>query len=51
VLSTAFTMISDVVAAKEKSGTFVFGIYSLLDKVSVGICVFFVTGAEAYSKT
>lgn len=44
-------MISDVVATKEKSGAFVFGIYSMLEKFALGLCIFFVTGAEAFSKT
>lgn len=44
-------MISDVVGAKAKGGAFVFGIYSMLDKIAVGICIFVVGETEAYSKT
>jgi len=39
-----------VVGAKAKTGAFVFGIYSLLDKFSSGIVIFIVGNTEAYSK-
>ena len=38
-------MISDVVGTKGKSGAFVFGIYSLLDKFSCGIAIFIIGNA------
>lgn len=40
VLATGINLISDVVGNKGKSGAFVFGIYSLLDKFSCGIAIF-----------
>jgi Na+/melibiose symporter-like transporter len=42
VLSTGINLISDVVGSKAKTGAFVFGIYSLLDKFSAGIVIFLV---------
>ncbi len=42
VLSTGINFISDVVGAKAKTGAFVFGIYSLLDKFSAGLVIFFI---------
>lgn len=50
VLSTGINLISDVVGAKAKTGAFVFGIYSLLDKFSSGIAIFMIGNAAAYSK-
>lgn len=50
VLSTGVNFISDVVGTKAKTGAFVFGIYSLLDKFSAGIAIFFVGGNQAYIK-
>lgn len=51
VLSTGINLISDVVGAKAKTGAFVFGIYSLLDKFSSGIAIFLIGNAAAYSKS
>lgn len=39
-----------MVGSKGKTGAFVFGIYSLLDKFSCGITIFLVGIAPAYSK-
>lgn len=50
MLSTGINLISDVVGAKAKTGAFVFGIYSLLDKFSSGIVIFLIGNTEAYSK-
>lgn len=50
VLSTGINFISDVVGTKAKTGAFVFGIYSLLDKFSAGIVIFFISSSSAYSK-
>ena len=50
VLSTGINFISDVVGAKAKTGAFVFGIYSLLDKFSCGIAIFLIGNADAYTK-
>jgi hypothetical protein len=50
VLSTGINLISDVVGGKAKTGAFVFGIYSLLDKFSSGIAIFMIGNSESYSK-
>lgn len=50
VLATGINFISDVVGTKAKTGAFVFGIYSLLDKFSAGITIFLIGNTEAYSK-
>ena len=42
VLATGINFISDVVGTKAKTGAFVFGIYSLLDKFSAGITIFLI---------
>jgi Na+/melibiose symporter-like transporter len=39
-----------VVGTKAKTGAFVFGIYSLLDKFSSGIAIFAVGSTAAYSR-
>lgn len=49
-MATGINLISDVVGSKGKTGAFVFGIYSLLDKFSCGIIIFLVGIAPAYSK-
>lgn len=49
VLSTGINFISDVVGTKAKTGAFVFGIYSLLDKFSAGIVIFLIGRTTAYS--
>ena len=49
ILSTGINFISDVVGAKAKTGAFVFGIYSLLDKFSAGIVIFVIGQTQAYS--
>lgn len=48
VLSTGINFISDVVGTKAKTGAFVFGIYSLLDKFSAGIVIFVIGSNNAY---
>ena len=45
VLSTGINFISDVVGTKAKTGAFVFGCYSLLDKFSAGIVIYLVGSA------
>jgi len=42
VLSTGINFISDVIGTKAKTGAFVFGIYSLLDKFSAGAVIFWI---------
>lgn len=49
VLSTGINLISDVVGSKAKTGAFVFGIYSLLDKFSAGAVIFIIGNTQAYS--
>lgn len=49
VLSTGINFISDVVGTKAKTGAFVFGIYSLLDKFSAGAVIYFVGNSSAYT--
>jgi hypothetical protein len=49
VLSTGINFISDVVGTKAKTGAFVFGCYSLLDKFSAGAVIYFVGNSDAYS--
>lgn len=49
VLSTGINFISDVVGTKAKTGAFVFGVYSLLDKFSAGIVIFLIGNTKAYS--
>jgi hypothetical protein len=48
VLSTGINLISDVVGTKAKTGAFVFGIYSLLDKFSAGLAIYFIGTTVAY---
>jgi len=48
VLSTGINFISDVVGTKAKTGAFVFGCYSLLDKFSAGIVIYLIGSAAAY---
>ncbi len=50
-MSTGVNLISDVIGAKAKSGAFVFGFYSMIDKIAVGVGIFVVGETEAYSKT
>ena len=40
ILSTAINLISDVIGTKTKSGAFVFGVYSLFDKISAGLILY-----------
>jgi Na+/melibiose symporter-like transporter len=49
VLSTGINFISDVVGTKAKTGAFVFGIYSLLDKFSAGAVIYLVGSTTAYT--
>lgn len=39
-----------MVGSKGKSGAFVFGFYSLLDKFSCGIVIFLIGRSDAYNK-
>jgi hypothetical protein len=48
VLSTGINFISDVVGTKAKTGAFVFGCYSLLDKFSAGAVIYIVGSSDAY---
>ena len=50
VLATGINFISDVVGTKAKTGAFVFGIYSLLDKFSAGAVIYLVGNTPAYTK-
>ena len=45
VLATGINLISEVIGTKGEQGAFVFGIYSLLDKFSAGIAIFFITNS------
>ena len=49
-MATGINLISDVVGTKGKSGAFVFGIYSLLDKFSCGIAIFVIGNSAAFNK-
>ena len=48
VLATGINFISDVVGTKAKTGAFVFGIYSLLDKFSAGITIYLLGTTKAF---
>ena len=48
LLSTGINFISDVVGSKAKTGAFVFGVYSLLDKLTVGLVIYFIGSTPAY---
>jgi hypothetical protein len=50
VLNTGITLISDVIGVKGKSGAFVFGFYSFLDKISTGIVLFILTNVSLFPK-
>lgn len=50
ILATGINFISDVVGTKAKTGAFVFGIYSLLDKFSAGAVMFVIGNTDAYTK-
>ena len=50
VLATGINFISDVVGAKAKTGAFVFGFYSLLDKFSAGAVIYWIGNAQQYTK-
>ena len=49
VLATGINFISDVVGTKAKTGAFVFGIYSLLDKFSSGAVIYIIGATSAYT--
>lgn len=42
VLSTATNLISDVIGSKAEKGAFVFGIYSMFDRIAVGLGIYLV---------
>lgn len=48
VLSTGINLISDVVGADGSQGAFVFGIYSLLDKISSGLAIYFIISSSNF---
>ena len=48
LLNTGITLISDVIGLKGKSGAFVFGAYSFLDKIATGICLFFISESSYF---
>ena len=49
VLSTGVNLISEVVGSKSKSAAFVFGFYGMIDKIVVGLGIYFVGSTKAYS--
>lgn len=49
VLATGINLISEVIGTKGEQGAFVFGIYSLLDKFSSGLAIFFITDADIFT--
>jgi hypothetical protein len=49
VVSTGVNLISEVVGERSKKGGFVFGVYSFIDKVLVGVVIYLVTNTAAYS--
>lgn len=51
LLNTAINLISEVVGGKGSKGAFVFGVYSFIDKSTVGLLVYFLSNSEAYSNT
>jgi hypothetical protein len=38
-----------VIGTKGEQGAFVFGIYSLLDKFSAGIAIYFITNSQSFT--
>ncbi|KAL4509928.1 hypothetical protein ABPG72_010121 [Tetrahymena utriculariae] len=48
LLNTGITLISDVIGLKGKSGAFVFGAYSFMDKISTGIALFFISESSYF---
>lgn len=51
LLNTAINLISEVVGSRGSRGAFVFGIYSFVDKSTVGLLVYFLSNSEAYANT
>lgn len=51
VLSTGINLISDVVGADGSQGAFVFGVYSLLDKISSGIAIYFIISSSSFDSS
>ena len=49
ILSTSINFISDVIGRKSKSGAFIFGAYSLVDKFSAGLVIFLIGNSSAYT--
>lgn len=50
VLSTGINLISDVIGTNSSDGAFVFGIYSLLDKISSGVAIYFIISSSEFDK-
>lgn len=51
IVSTGINLISEVIGSRGTEGAFVFGIYSFVDKILVGVIVYLVTHNEAYTNT
>lgn len=51
VLGTGINLISEVVGHRGSKGAFVFGIYSFLDKITVGVIIYLVSNSDSYTKT
>lgn len=51
VLGTGINLISEVVGPRGSKGAFVFGVYSFLDKILVGVIIYLVSNTAAYTKT
>ena len=51
VLSTGINLISDVIGTNSSDGAFVFGIYSLLDKISSGVAIYFIISSSEFDKS
>ena len=49
VVSTGVNLISEVVGDRSSNGGFVFGVYSFIDKILVGVVIYLVTNTQAYS--
>jgi hypothetical protein len=50
VLATGINLISEVVGPRGSKGAFVFGIYSFVDKIMVGVIIYLVSNTQAYTK-
>jgi len=50
VLATGINLISEVVGPRGSKGAFVFGIYSFIDKIMVGVIIYLVSNTPAFTK-